>query len=93
MNRDFPRFEMPPSVNVYTDRGEKSRGMKAGLFALGLAAGAVTLANWRGIVKKGLPLGLKLKTAVMRSAEDLSDMIREAQEDFAAADQAKRGPQ
>jgi hypothetical protein len=90
IKKDLPRFEMPDSMNVYTGKGGPSRSKKLGTFAVGLAAGALALANWRTIMKKGLPLGLKLRTAVVRSAEDLADMIKEAQAEYAATAETRK---
>ena len=57
------------------------RARTCGAFVLGVTAGAIAFANWRPLVKKGVRAGLDLKTATMRCAEDLSDVIRQAQEE------------
>jgi hypothetical protein len=49
-----------------------------GAFVLGVTAGAVAFANWRPLVKKGVRAGMDLRTATMRYAEDLSDVIKQA---------------
>jgi len=54
------------------------RARTCGAFVLGVTAGAIAFANWRPLVKKGVRVGLDLKTATMRCAEDLSDAIKQA---------------
>ena len=54
------------------------RARTCGAFVLGVTAGAIAFANWRALVRKGVRAGLDLKTATMRCAEDLSDVIKAA---------------
>lgn len=54
------------------------RARSVGMFGLGALVGAFAAVNWRPIVKHGVRVGLDLRAAGMRSAEDLSDLIHEA---------------
>ena len=44
------------------------RARTCGAFVLGVTAGAIAVANWRPLVKKGVRAGLDLKTATGRDA-------------------------
>ncbi|MGH2717277.1 MAG: hypothetical protein ACRDJU_01700 [Actinomycetota bacterium] len=52
---------------------------------MGALVGAVAAVNWRAIVKQGVRVSLDLRAAGMRSAEDLSDLIHEAQVEATAS--------
>ena len=63
-----------------------------GAFLLGMSAGAVVVANWRSLVKKGVRAGLDLKAATMRYADDLSDMVRQVGLEEASVNKPSTSP-
>ncbi|MDQ1370727.1 MAG: hypothetical protein QOF20_3080, partial [Acidimicrobiaceae bacterium] len=56
------------------------------LFVAGVCSGAAIAANWRGLLKRSLVLGMRgearLKTSMLRGIETVADVTQEARWEF-----------